>query len=446
VSLIDLGEVGHAPEPTARPPRPPRRPHRGLILGALLGLVVASMGGAAPRPAPLPEATIPARLGAFTFVEGDRLFVTEPVDSSGGGGEPTISAYRLPDVRPLWRTALPRLAGDGVTQVSPQMAGETLVLNDMSGEWPGSSAQATALDVRTGAVRWRQAGHSVGVTAGGDVLLWLRGEDSEVGSSPTGTLTAVAPESGVVRWSLPIPAGQGFTVDSESPRAARSLLTFLSMGRVEVRDLETGELRRRVDLPDPLPQQEQRWQVVGDLLVTPDERRRTLTAYGLSRLDRRWRIPLTAQDSTFASPCGDSICLWGNDAGVRVLDARDGSTRWSAPRWVNVEQVGRFFLANAVSGNVTPAAIAVLDPASGRQIGELGAWQAVGLPRADGRLLAVRTHLPTGRTQVALLDPATLTVRTLGMINKISGQCEAGPRVIICRRRDASVGVWRLPQ
>jgi hypothetical protein len=44
----------------------------------------------------------------------------------------------------------------------------------------------------------------------------------------------------------------------------------------------------------------------------------------------------------------------------------------------------------------------------------------------------------------ASLDPATLAVRVLGAAERVSGDCQTTAEVLVCRRLDASVGIWQL--
>jgi hypothetical protein len=71
-------------------------------------------------------------------------------------------------------------------------------------------------------------------------------------------------------------------------------------------------------------------------------------------------------------------------------------------------------------------------------VGELGEWNG-STRRADGQMLA--THVLGGRVLVARLDPAGPGVRVLGAISTVY-ECHPGPRAVVCRRSDHTVGVW----
>ncbi|MEV1287069.1 PQQ-binding-like beta-propeller repeat protein [Micromonospora sp. NPDC049679] len=442
MSLIELGEVGHTPEavtPPSRPPHPSRR--RWITAGALLTLLLTGMGGGAPSPRPMPEATIPAQLGAVVFAEGDRLFVIDPPARSA---ESFIAAYRLPAAEPLWRVPVPVGRPGWTAQLlQHRLAGETLVVSAVSESLPNQADQVAGLDARTGRLLWHHPGRLMDVTAQDSVLLVLAERDA----TRTGpTVAALAPESGALRWSLALPPDGEFVHDFDSAQP-RSLVAVRGSGQTQVRDLESGKVVQEARLPIEARPDGPPMQVIAGLLLEFDDGRRTLAAYGLDRLDRRWVIPLTSVDRPFTSSCGDSLCVWSHNTGVRVVDPRDGRTRWSDPLWIDVEQVGRHMVASPFRTTFGEAGmLVVLDPATGRRIGTFDAWSRVGPPRADGRLLAIRRDSGTGRTEVALLDPATLTVRPVAMLDRISGQCDGVPGIMFCRRLDSSVGVWRLPE
>jgi hypothetical protein len=213
-------------------------------------------------------------------------------------------------------------------------------------------------------------------------------------------------------------------------------------GRVEIRDLAGAAVLRAADLPgrgpagaSPPPR------VAGDLLLV-DDGSRTVTAYGLDRLDRRWQLTRDPGREFAPIPCGAGLCLYRRHGGVRAADPATGRTVWSDGRWENLTRAGDRLLASR-PGRVGTAPLTVLDPATGEIRGELGAWQVVRVAAGSGRVTGVRVT-PDGTAWVAELDPVTARVRVLASLRDISGDCEAGPGVLICRRPGGSVGVWRL--
>jgi hypothetical protein len=65
--------------------------------------------------------------------------------------------------------------------------------------------------------------------------------------------------------------------------------------------------------------------------------------------------------------------------------------------------------------------------------------------RPPGGLLIGMRAGRDGWAWIAELHPATRTARVLGVLRDVSGDCAAGPSLIMCRRLDGSVGVWRIP-
>jgi hypothetical protein len=58
-------------------------------------------------------------------------------------------------------------------------------------------------------------------------------------------------------------------------------------------------------------------------------------------------------------------------------------------------------------------------------------------------LIGMRTDLATSRAWLAHLDPATGRARVFGMIVGVSADCEVRAGAVICRRLDATIGIWR---
>jgi hypothetical protein len=76
--------------------------------------------------------------------------------------------------------------------------------------------------------------------------------------------------------------------------------------------------------------------------------------------------------------------------------------------------------------------------------GDFGEWRSAGSARADGTVVGLRQRIGDDVVFYALLDPATLTVRVLGMATEVSGDCQATTDVLVCRRIDAGVAIWPL--
>lgn len=437
--VIELGEVWH--EPPAPPPEPAWSPaHRrliaGLVAAATLGVTLCA---AAPLPHPLTEATIPAALGDVAFGEGDRYYV---IDGSHGrpAGTRTIAAYGLPDARLRWRAPLPITgAVRGVGTAGGQMLVST---------HPNllESVETIAVAENTGRVMWRRRAQFEGVTPGrGNAILWTSPDGVPAADTGREALEAVDPATAAVRWSYRVPLGGWLAYRYDDQRPVQ-VATLLPSGRVEVRELEHGHLVAAADnlLPPRRPAEPTRFvQMAGDLLLVRQDRK-VVTAYGLARLERRWSAPVDPTNEFVSTDCGATLCVLSRLGGVRVLDPATGVTRWANPAWSSPRRAGDRLVVNKTERRPGRGPLVVADPGTGRQLGTLGDWTPLGPAAPDGRLLGVRTDLNTLRAWFAWLDPATLSVRVIQTAADITGDCEARADAILCRRLDATVGVWRL--
>ncbi|MDW5323771.1 PQQ-binding-like beta-propeller repeat protein [Plantactinospora sp. KLBMP9567] len=445
---IELGELaaGSRPGPVGSDRAAPRRAGRrrsarpGLLAAVLVG-VLGMVAAGSPFSRPWPEAAVPAWLGSIVHADRGWMFVVDPERPRGGG--PELAAYRLPAAELGWRVTLP--AGD---IGSLQVVGEHLLLARYPEPLLDRVARLTVLEVSAGAVAWEREASLMVVSSGGDLVLWAAAEDWRPGAeNRPGTLEAVDPASGAVRWSLPVPAGAlpSFDVSAADPRApvrASTLVLALPSGRVEVRDLGTGAVVRAVQMPPPGAGPRTNWRaaVAAGLFVVYEES--AVTAYGLPGLDRRWSLP--AQPGVERGPfaCGADLCSLRSQRGVRVWDAQTGRTRWSDERWIGIWRVGDALVAAEGAGAGETEALSVLDPASGRVLADLGAW---GLFTPHGsRFIGVR-YGADRRAWVVEFDPATWRGRLVTVLSGVSGDCGLTATALHCRRLDASIGVWRLP-
>jgi hypothetical protein len=121
---------------------------------------------------------------------------------------------------------------------------------------------------------------------------------------------------------------------------------------------------------------------------------------------------------------------------------------WSADRWSYADLAGPYLLAAEIDGDGDGAdadpKLSVLDPATGGVRGDFGAWRTVGVPRPDGTVIGLRAETTLDVVWYARLDPADHGARMLGSAEQVSGDCQTTPAVLVCRRVDASVGIWRL--
>ncbi|GAB3145279.1 hypothetical protein GCM10027290_24890 [Micromonospora sonneratiae] len=404
-----------------------------LILVLILLLAVVTAGD--PLPRYLPELVIPARLGAQLTIEGDRLFLSEPTEDGG-----QISAIRASDGRRLWQ--------------SPPMVGQPTIYGLLSGRLiltasrePGETGETAAVDPKTGALSWRHPATLAGIGTG-DVLL-LR--DGEVRNQQPSMLMAVDPASGSVVWSHRVPAGAtlstSFSYSSGTERISQ-IMVGLPSGRVELREMTTGALIRAIDLPPRLPEDQQRMPyIVGDLLIAPGDNDQ-ITAYGLDRLEHRWTIQRDRNRVFGPIDCGDSLCFFHPSGGIWAVDASTGKDRWADAKWGMVSSLDGYLLATEADLTRRPPMLAVLASDTGRVLGELGRWNIAG-PVADGRPVAAIRSDSDGRAWIAWLDLAKQKARIVLVVRDVSGDCyvhpDGGTGVLICRRSDGAIMVWRLP-
>ncbi|MEH1013088.1 PQQ-binding-like beta-propeller repeat protein [Micromonospora sp. CPCC 206060] len=440
MSLIDLGELRgeSVPDPG---PRPVRRDIRLLRAAGVLVLTLLALSAAVP-PQPLAEAVVPARLGARVHIAGDLLLVADPPDLTGNSDNPPpqVIAYRLPQAREVWRQASPFPTSGEIQGV--ERVGDLLVLFGGGGHGPEARSWSVAVGAADGVARWQFPGGSHGFTAGGLPLFW----ESD-GTTGTETLRAVDPQTGRVRWSLPLPAGVTVTMRPRQDRAESLLAVDLS-GKLTTYRADSGERTGTAELPAAGPLLAYRTIVgVHDLLVATDTGG-TVTAYGYPGLDRRWSMQLDERQSEFHPlPCGRYACTF-HLGGMQILDPATGRVLAADQRWQFILAVGDHLLvtsAHELSTSVDP--VWVVDPGTSRVVGDLGRWRLpllawVGVYEAGEPVIGIRIDPVSRRMLIAELDPTESRARVLGAVQSISGECHTGSGVLVCRRMDGSVGVW----
>ncbi|MEV4655762.1 PQQ-binding-like beta-propeller repeat protein [Micromonospora sp. NPDC049301] len=424
--VIDLGELRHEPERSTLP-RPPRANGRPLRCALVLLLALVTLASAA-LPTRRSVVTLPGRLGTEAQVAGDLFLVIDPPGPQGG--QLRLTAFRLPDGEPAWQVPLP--AGGRFWGIYQH--GGILLVTGHQATADGESALTVALDRATGAYRWQQPGNATGLADGN--LLLQSGDGDEAG-----LLRAVDPCCGTVRWQLPITPG---AVNSRDTGHGLDRLVFSHPnGSTEVRDATTGTVLARTDLHRVGRGASATVQVVDDLLLTVGGAPSTVTAYGLDRLDQRWRT--SAGEALYALDCAPVICLQTWSGGVHVVDRATGQPLWHSDRWGWVwPYAGRLVATKVSSAGPGAEELVVLDPPTGRVLAELGRWELAqfGL---GGPMIGLRRH-PDGGLLVAELDVRAGTARMLDVLPEASGECHAVTAgQLLCRRTDASYGLWRLP-
>jgi hypothetical protein len=181
----------------------------------------------------------------------------------------------------------------------------------------------------------------------------------------------------------------------------------------------------------------------GDLVLVGDHT--GATAYALPGLTPRWRAPVDLYSSFVGSGCGTAVCLFSpRGRQIVVLDRATGRRLWSADRWAYGERIGPYLLAFGGEGSAQEQRLDVVDLATGRVLGGFGPWQIAGEPLPDGTVLGMREEPAADTYWIARLDPRTRATLIIGTARQVSGDCGTTAGVLVCRRLDASVGIWRL--
>jgi hypothetical protein len=438
--VIDLG-LDREPPRVERPRSIQIRRHRAGIVAAVVAAALALTAGSAPAMPHLREVRIAAGPGDAVALSTDQLFVF-PSDTTWSLGPRTISAYQLATGRLAWRERLP-LEGR-VRQVIPA-PGALLIVVERD-----SKVDTVAIDATSGRVRWSMEYQPLGVTASGRLLLGVAAAWPDPRAQ---RVVAVELATGRPAWAYDVPPDAFHDMEWSAGRWAgggqsagtRSVIARPS-GHVAVRDLETGQLMDEADLGGP--QSGNRWfQLAGDLLLagTLADGQDIVTAYGLPALDRRWTVTLSLEGGYVSADCGGALCFFSRATGLRVVDRTTGATRWTDPRWQTIETVGGRLLGYAWPSSGSHTTTAVLDPATGGELLDLGQWSILHPVWTGGQTPAVRLDPGSGRAWFAVVDADAAAVRVVASASGISGDCVAGERIVACRRVDGSIGVWRFP-
>ncbi|MEU7587379.1 PQQ-binding-like beta-propeller repeat protein [Micromonospora sp. NPDC049230] len=423
--VIDLGELRPGPEPDAAPlSRPPRAHGRPLRCALALLLVLATVAAAAAPPPGRAVVTVPAQAGADVLVDGDLILVINPVTAQAPQWR--LAAFRLADGEPVWDVALPGQARSwGIVPKNGM-----LLLNGYEIGADPRASLTVALDRATGAYRWQQPDTPVEL-ADGTLLLRSNGEVEPV------RLRSVDPCCGTVRWQVTAPA-VGVDAQVAGEKAERLVFTDVR-GPVEVRDTRTGAVLVRADLRPPGGRPLAYVQVVDDLVLAVGGEPKTITAYGLDRLDRRWST--TAGEVDIVHGCGSVLCLRTRSAGLWAVDPATGEVRWRSDRWMWAWPSGGRLLSSVISSGPV-GQFFVIDALTGQELADLGRWELYDVD-TRGRLLGVRPH-PDGGALVGELDVRAGRTRIVDVLPEATGHCQAIDGRLLCSGTGGTYRIWQL--
>ncbi len=383
--LIDLDVV-----PAPAPPRQ-RRERRWWGFAAVAVVVLLVLGGAAApsRPVVFPRVTGTGdRQVTSTLLTTDTLY---SVHDDTGEDSTAIVARPLLAGGPAWEARIPMMSADSVRLTR---MGSVLVVQD--------DTTVKILDGVTGKDRWDAVGETPLAVGNGTLL--LRSEGAEV--------HLVDAETGRARWRQQVDS-----VDGSLDPAGRYVFLVDYAFSMQVRSAVDGRLLASRDIGQP--------DAAAPVII--DDRAyllgaSTVTAVNLPGLTPAWTGKPLVLIPRQVMTCGELLCVRG-DSGVSALDPATGELRWTAPDGLGWS--GGVFLR-------TDGRNALVDPATGRVVRDLGRGRAAGdlMLRADGDRTQV-TDLRTGR----LYGPLPSGVAPFG--------CVAAGEFLACGEHGGTT-VWRI--
>ncbi|WP_146247304.1 PQQ-binding-like beta-propeller repeat protein [Micromonospora arborensis] len=422
MSIIELGEVRD--ESTVVPPaRRPRAAGRPLRSAAVLLLALVVLAGATPFPERM-VSVVPGPRAAAVYLAADDVFVVDPPTPDK---DRYLTAYAEPSpsgasVRRRWQASLPR-QGDYLDVRVQQGLVLAMGVSATDGVF-----HTTAFDAETGQQRWQHPGAPQPIVDGGLLL-------SDPREDGSGAISRVEPETGRLLWSVPVPEGADNIYHGADGRVDQFLLVQPT-GEVQVYDASSGRLLRSVDTLPGDRSAFQRVQVVDDLLLLVPPGGTRLVGYGLPGLERRWTADVSLV--SWATRCGDLLCVAPQNGGLQVLDPATGLLHWSDPTDLLADVRGdRLLVAGTGEGYV------VRDSATGQARTELGKWVLIPLLGRDDPLVGVR-QTADGRVVVAELDLVAGRARVIDVVPGLANSCQASLPILLCQGLDGTTVLWRL--
>jgi hypothetical protein len=422
--IIDLGLDRGEPETYRRPTRGTVPRWFGPLVIAVLVLVV-SAASAAPAPPVLTEVLNVRVNPADSYAVSDtgRLLAQTfgtltSYDLAGGRLQWTVGT-----VAPTYRLR----TGSGVVLLRPWAIG------------PGEP-RTTAVDLRTGAVRWSHEG-SVITLPGSSVLLAVTGIRtlSTAGRRVQGPIESIDPLTGRALWRVDVPSTAVLIGVPGPPESLPRMLLVHDDRTFVLHDLSTGAVLSRTVVP-PADYGPENPSVSGGLVLLrhPVGWGADISAYDPVTLAVRWRRP--AAGAYQAQPCGPLACLTGPD-GVIALDPANGAIRWYHPGWHDLELRGRTLIAYASPGGITDA-VGVVDPYTGDVLVDLRGWRPLTSTGTGDDVFVARPAEQGARSIVAVARPGDRQLRLITDMPTGTGDCQAVPKQLICRSTSGDLILW----
>ncbi|MEU4621452.1 PQQ-binding-like beta-propeller repeat protein [Actinoplanes sp. NPDC023801] len=436
--LIDLGEVPSG-EPEPASPRAPF-PYR-WILGPLTLVLAVLLGGGGPWPQPPPEPVVlPLTLNDGIRIDNDRLYVIGPADPLGRVvRDHLVRVYELPGLILLntYRVTVP---GD-IHLLSD--LGDGLLLISYSDVQTG--APGTAVMRPGDAPVWDRPVSLYGVAPDRGVLLVHEGHEDAVEGRPGRSVWhGLDPRTGAVRWSVEQPErGQvAMPVETFWSGFPERIYTMRGDGLIEARSTSTGAVITSARLTGPPRDDTELW-AIGGLLMVGQGTTETV-AYDQVTLAERWRRPgPVVPEEGYPHDCRPTICIASyGGGGFSAVDPADGRRLWHVDGYDSSEVIDGHVLV--ASASQAEPVLALLDPVTGRVVTRITGWVSGGSGPAPGTAWVHHVAQPGYHLRYGVLDLTDGRVRLLGRAERIAGGCQFGTTVLVCRRLDSSVAVWRL--
>ncbi|WP_328461170.1 PQQ-like beta-propeller repeat protein [Actinoplanes sp. NBC_00393] len=425
--LIDLGDVARRESQAAAETVAPPVPYR-LLLAFLSVLLLISLAGSAAHADPVRPVIVPAVLGDTMRVAGDRLFV---ISRSEVEGRRTIRTYALPDVTLLSRHTV-TVHGD-VLGVSS--AGDLLLVTVQDER----TITFGTIALRPGADEplWQRPARLQGVSVA-DGLALVREEGAAFGDADW---HGVDLRTGTVRWTVHQGDRDDVAVSRYDGAYPQWLYVLTGDGRLVARDARTGRVVAEAHVPERRDTTTSLWPA-GDLVLIGAGGSGT-TGYDITDgLAPSWHTGMNLSWYRGPSQCGDLICAFLPQRGILVIDPVSGRERWSSDRWDFAERIGAHLLTG-MPDTAYPR-LYVLDAQTGDVLADMGLWQSAGPGPEPGTAYVRRTVSGEDRLWYGVLLLDRHRIRVLGSADRVAGDCHFTVGVLVCRRIDASVGVWRL--